>query len=212
VRRSPIVIILALMLVACSVVSAVTPAPQLQQMAVPAVASTETRAPTVESFAAGSQGSTTLESQPDPTAHWKTYSGFGVSFRYPQDWTLGGVRSDPANDRTGDAVFEADDGYEVHFNAYDDPGNQSYAELMKQYYPALSARYTKSALELVTTIGGVQFYRVRIPAEESGNIVFQRNESLYVISSGSIVTDRQGINALNVVLTLMLSTFRFTNR
>ena len=163
---------------------------------------------------AAAQGVTAPESQPDPTANWKTYTDadFGVSFRYPTTWTFGGVRKDPANGKNGEALFEAGNGYEVHFNAYDNPNHLSYAALMKQFYPALAARYTKVILEPVTTVNGVQFQRVRIPAEERGNIVFQQKGRYYVIASGAMAaTNRQKVNPLHEPLRHILATFRFTN-
>jgi len=150
----------------------------------------------------------------DPTANWKTYTDtdFGVLFKYPQAWTVGGVRKDPANPKTGDVTLNTDnDGYEITFNVYDNPSNLDYVDFMKKFYPSLSDRYKNVTFKSIAMINGVHFQQIiATSAGELGDIVFQTNRRLYVISGGSFALGPLKENSpLYNTLIQILSTFKF---
>jgi len=152
------------------------------------------------------------QSQTDETANWRTFTDkdFSISFRYPNTWTIGGVRKDQSDSKNGDVVFTTEGKYEVAFNAYSNPSDLTYAEFMKKSSPSLSARYNNVVFESITTVNNVLFQRINIPKEEQGNIIFQHQKMLYVITAGSTVFGPLPENdPLNNTLIKILSTFKF---
>ncbi len=145
----------------------------------------------------------------NPKANWKMYTDnvLGISFQYPSNWILGGVRKDPNDTGSEEVLFQAGKN-EIHVSVEADPQNLDYAAFQKQQFPQMPDLYTNISYKDVVIIHGVTFKQVLTPP--SAIIYGIYNKRMYAFAIESIIAEPSTEDI--AILKQAVSTIKFADQ